>query len=108
MGYTTTFTGILKFTSELTLEQSIFIDEINQSGPGDFIVSSDKTGIVWAGFEKTYDAVTQINSIIEAMQIKWPEFGLTGRLLAQGEEIGDVWHLVIDENGVAQEVRVEP
>jgi hypothetical protein len=36
--------------------------------------------------------------VIRLMQQKYPEFGLTGKLLAQGEDIDDRWQLYI-ENG---------
>jgi hypothetical protein len=35
------------------------------------------------------------------MRLKYPDFGLTGELLAQGEDNGDVWILAM-ENGKAK------
>lgn len=32
-----------------------------------------------------------VNVVIKTMRQTWPNFGLSGQLQAQGEEIGDVW-----------------
>lgn len=110
MGYTTEFEGVLEFTSPLTAEQQIrlceFLGELSSDCEGlvtpekycgyiQFDVASDKSGIQWDGGEKFYDAVDACNTVIMTMQKDFPEFGLKGELMAQGEEFGDVWKLAI-------------
>ena len=114
MGYTTEFEGVLKFTSPLTAEQELFLKTIipddgcedsenhpdwikpkGYNGYVQLVVSQDGSGIVWDGNEKFYDAVDAVNTVIMTMQSKFPEFGLSGYLDAQGEEVGDVWMLMI-------------
>jgi len=113
MGYNTDFKGELLFTKELDstemLEIEKFLDEDcryhPEWNPGDLIwidlcFNRDLTGIEWNGGEKTYDLTEKVNLIISNMQQKFPDFGLTGELLAQGEDMTDRWRLVI-ENGRA-------
>ncbi len=40
----------------------------------------------------------KINLIIREMQKEFPDFGLTGEFFAQGDEVGDVWKLVMVNN----------
>lgn len=47
------------------------------------------------------------NFLIDKMKEKYPEFGLTGKLIAQGEDIDDRWELVI-ENGRAVKKETRP
>lgn len=116
MGYTTEFEGVLKFKSPLTAEQELFLREMlpgpdecyeDTSDHPDWIkpkgyngylqleIANDKSGIEWDNNEKFYNAVEAVNTVILTMQSKFPNFGLEGHLLAQGEEIGDVWYLKI-------------
>jgi len=120
MGYTTRFTGTLKFKNELTIQQLIKLKEYFDTdsrkhpewGPQafnyiDLELAKDASGLQWDGSEKTYGMVEAVNFIITEMQKEFPDFSLTGSMLAQGEEIGDIWRLIINENGIAEEVRVE-
>lgn len=42
-----------------------------------------------------------MNVVIREMRKEFPEFGLNGTLIAQGEEFDDRWALVIGEDGFA-------
>lgn len=42
------------------------------------------------------------------MQKKFPNFKLTGGAIAQGEEIGDVWKLLIkDGKAIREDIKIE-
>lgn len=117
MGYTTKFTGELLFTKELTASQlamiNLFFGEDCRDHPewecdGTYIdleLNDDFTGIRWdSDTEKNYGMVDHINLIIRMMKEAVPEFGLTGEMLAQGEDISDRWKLAIQDG---QAVRVD-
>ena len=117
MGYTTEFQGELEFTNELTATQLAevkkFLGEDCREHPEwdsdgmtwiDLEFTDDFSGLQWDGGEKTYDLVEKVNMIIRIMNEKHSNFGLKGELLAQGEEMGDIWKLKI-EGGIAVEVR---
>ena len=119
MGYTTSFKGELLFTKELKAselaELSKFLGEDCRDHPEwnntsltyiDLKLNKDFTGLEWDGSEKTYDLVDKVNLIIDNMKTISPNFGLTGELLAQGEDVGDVWHLTI-ENGKAKYKKID-
>ena len=117
MGYTTEFEGVLKFTSPLTAEQELYLIEMLGIDPNDkpelkqsaklsyiqYDLVKDKSGIEWDGNEKFYYAENACNFIIENMKEKFPDFGLEGELLAQGEEFGDIWKLAIVD-GIAKRI----
>jgi hypothetical protein len=121
MGYTTTFTGSLLFTSEPTAKQlaklnSMFGEDCRdhkewETGTGlyyvDLKLTDEFTGIEWNGAEKTYDLDKLVNVVIREMRKEFPEFGLTGTLLAQGEDAEDRWQLVIGDDGLAQRIKVQ-
>lgn len=120
MGYSTDFTGELKFNRAMTPMELAYIEK--QMGfdlPGDlkgyiwphgkphyvqFELTEDKSGIKWDGNEKFYKSVEAVNFIIDNARREIPDFGLTGQLEAQGEDIGDHWFLVIGEDGFAKRV----
>jgi NAD-dependent DNA ligase len=119
MGYTTEFSGELLFTEELKAselaELNKFLGEDCREHPEwentsltyiDLELTKNFDGLTWNGSEKTYDLTEKVNLVIERMQKVYPGFGLTGELLAQGEEVGDVWRLVM-KNNVAYEVRID-
>jgi hypothetical protein len=103
MGYSTKFKGKLLFgraiTSDELLELQSFLGE-NVPGVGyiDLRVTKNMDGLEWDGSEKTYDLPDKVNFLIAKMRNKHPDFGLSGSLLAQGEEVGDVWKLVVEDN----------
>jgi hypothetical protein len=115
MGYTTQFDGALKFTTDINIKQLAHIkqymgedfrDHPDWEKPDsymnyiDLVILDDYSGIKWSGAEKTYGMVESVNFIIDEMKKLWPDFGLEGEMTAQGEEIKDVWKLVM-ENGRA-------
>lgn len=115
MGYSTTFKGELKFTTEPTAKQLAalkqMLGEDCRDHPEwgakdlyyiDLAFLDDFSGLMWDGAEKTYDLDKTVNVVINVMRQQWPEFGLAGMLSAQGESFDDRWVLVIGENGFAE------
>jgi hypothetical protein len=66
----------------------------------DLELLDDFSGVKWNGAEKTYDLEEKVNVIIDEMRKEFPNFGLQGEMIAQGEDIEDRWSLLI-ENGRA-------
>lgn len=123
MGYSTSFSGELKFTKELKASELAELNKFlgedcrdhkewkNTSGIGDLSyidlkLTKDFSGLEWDNGEKSYNMVEKVNLVIENMKIKYPDFGLSGEFLAQGEDIGDVWRLVMEDN-VAYERKID-
>jgi len=111
MGYSTDFNGELKFTKELSASQlarvQSFLGEDCRDHPEwgqslklyyvDLELLSDFTGLRWNGAEKTHGMVEVVNLIITNMRKDMPEFGIKGKLLAQGEDLDDRWELIIQD-----------
>lgn len=127
MGYTTEFKGALRFTEELTASQlaevSKFLGEdcrihpeweVGLSNVGgdlyyiDLELTEDFSGLRWNGIEKTYSLDKLVNVVIVNMRKLYPSFGLEGFMTAQGDEAGDRWTLVIQEDGLAHHVDTPP
>lgn len=120
MGYSTNFTGELRFTSEQTESQlaaleTMFGEDLRDhlewdAEPGlycvDLELNDDFTGIKWNGAEKTHRLEKIVNVVLCEMRKKWPNFGLTGTMMAQGERIEDRWALTIGEDGLAHKVKL--
>lgn len=83
-----------------------------------FIANDEGNALVWTGDEKTYDGEEWIRYLIdhflkpdaEASKIQDDQFAeftfnhiCNGVMLAQGEETGDVWRLVVRNNVVMVE-----
>lgn len=113
MGYTTKFSGELKFTKELTAKElakvkSFFGEDCRDhrewQGQGSYIdleFNKDLSGIQWdSATEKNNGMVSHINVIIGETKKVFPDFGLKGEMIAQGESFDDRWKVVI-ENGIA-------
>jgi hypothetical protein len=128
MGYSTDFKGELKFTKPITTEALAYLNgflgqdrrDIGLDGDGlyskgygqywyhiDYELLPDFSGIKWNGTEKSSDMEHVANFLIDTMREKYPDFGLTGKMLAQGEDIDDRWELVI-KDGRAVKVDVRP
>lgn len=118
MGYSTQFTGVLEFTKELKASElakvKTFLGEDCREHPEwektdltyiDLELLDNFSGLQWNGAEKTYDLVEKVNLIIEQMQKNFPDFGLQGELIAQGEDLNDRWILKV-ENNVATERKI--
>lgn len=122
MGYSTDFSGSLKFACDMTAPMlamvNQFFDEDPRSHPEwnaprdvgyiDLKLTKDFSGIEWSGSEKTYGMVGAVNIIIEQMRKEFPQFALSGSLLAQGEDIDDRWELHINDEGKAVKVATPP
>lgn len=119
MGYSTNFTGELKFTADATAPQLAALkammgedcrDHPEWKAPGlyyvDLELTDDFTGIKWNGAEKTYGLEDIVNLVLRVMREKWPAFGLVGALCAQGEDVEDRWALTMGEDGLAHKVKV--
>lgn len=132
MSYRTRFEGELKFTIELA-DQELFclmnlLGEDRREHPEwdgasgfyeddfyyvDIALLDDFSGIKWNNeSESTYGMVSIgmvsiVNMIIAEMRRVKPDFGLTGEMRAQGEELGDCWRLVM-EDGKAIKVETPP
>ncbi|HEX8575790.1 MAG TPA: hypothetical protein VF677_05810 [Flavobacterium sp.] len=118
MGYNTDFLGELKFTTELTgkalAKVKSFLGENCRDHPewnsnGSYIqleFNDDFTGLKWDGNEKTYGMTESVNLIIRETKKEFPDFGLQGQFICQGEDIEDRWLLKI-ENGIAIEKKIE-
>jgi hypothetical protein len=115
MGYHTEFRGALHFKANLTAPQLAAIQQILgedcRDHPEwdatnltriDLILLDDSSGISWDGSECTTDMPEKVNVVIREMQKQYPDFGLYGTITTQGSEVGDIWELYIDENGLAR------
>ena len=116
MGYSTDFDGVLYFTTDLQasrllqLKSMLEVDNWQQRLEWkdtnvryiDLELTGDFTGLQWNGAEKTYYMVETVNLIITEMRKTTPDFGLKGKLYAQGEEFDDRWVLEIGEDGWAK------
>ena len=110
MGYSTNFSGTLKFKKELTASQIVkvksFLGQDCRQHPEwgsnltfiDLQLTDDFSALEWDGSEKTYNLQDKVNLIIREMKKVYPDFELEGSLLAQGESIEDRWSLVIESN----------
>jgi hypothetical protein len=119
MGYSTKFTGELKFTTEASAPQLAALKAImgedcrehpEWNAPNlyyiDLELNDDFTGIKWDGAEKTYKLENLVNVLLRVMREKWPQFGLTSALSAQGEDMEDRWELQMGEDGLAHKMEV--
>jgi hypothetical protein len=113
MGYSTQFTGVLKFAAEPTREQlaelkkwlGVDVREKGFKGFGkdgfgchlDLELTDDFGGVQWDGSEKTYYLDAAVNFVTDRMREKWPGFAFTGTLAAQGEDTDDRWKLVMKD-----------
>jgi hypothetical protein len=110
MGYTTKFTGVLKFKNPLTIEQlKVLSPLLGEEWPGGYVqfeLTKDLDGIQWDGSEKFYKAPETVDWLTAQMRKQWPDFAFTGEL--QGEEFDDRWRLVINSTGYAAKVELPP
>lgn len=119
MGYSTRFDGELKFTSDLTAKALAKLNAMMGEDCRDhkdwnahdlyyidLELTKDFSALKWNGAEKTYDLDKLVNVVIREMRKEFPDFGLTGSLLAQGEEAEDRWALVIGEDGFASKQKI--
>jgi hypothetical protein len=121
MGYNTIFRGELKFINPITVPQIAELNKIlGEDLPNylerqeyefnyiDLVFTESFDGLRWNdATEKTYGLENAVNFLIMHMRKQWPDFGLSGKLDAQGESPDDRWVLTIMENGAASKVPIE-
>lgn len=121
MGYTTLFTGTLKFTKELKASELAYLTKIlgvdlrempelervgivpelaleSSQYSIDLKLTRDYSGLEWDGRQKSYVMESQVDFVISWMHQKYPDFGLEGHMNAQGEDVDDRWVLTIENN----------
>jgi hypothetical protein len=119
MGYTTKFKGELTFGIPLRFEQHIKLEKIlgedvrehpewgvskdSYMSYVDLEITKGLTGLQWDGSEKTYEMPELIALVIRLMQEDFPEFSLSGKFAAQGEEIGDYYEIIVNKNKISIE-----
>lgn len=117
MGYTTEFSGELKFNRELKASEILLIQSMAQENPDDhpewvrtegdqysyikWELTNNLNALQWDGGEKFYNAVEALNMLIKTLWVESPDLRLSGVLNAQGEEIGDLWQIHIGADGLA-------
>jgi hypothetical protein len=112
------FEGCLTFKEPITYEQVKLLETIleqdcrdhpvwgaNDLTYIDFEFNEDRSGLQWNNAEKSYAMAEKANLIIKLMNAWGHPITLEGEMLAQGDDIGDVWRLVM-ENNVARDVDV--
>jgi hypothetical protein len=125
VGYSTSFTGELKFKKEATSKQLAelkkFLDQDRrQIGFEDDSVyetdneywyhidlefNDDFSGVRWNEAEKTYCLEHIVNFLTKQMRKKWKDFEFVGEMSAQGEEYDDRWTLKMVD-GVAKKIPI--
>lgn len=124
MGYTTEFSGEFKFSRALTEDEACAIREVSTvrhcdphstndvrfGMPGFYCqweLTEDNTALVWDEGEKFYAYIEWLRYLI---QHYFSPFAvqLNGRIIWQGEEIGDVGTIVVQDNAVSTLGTVEP
>ncbi len=116
MGYSTEIKGKFLFTHEATVSQlkrlkEFFGEDGRSHSDWDYTkgkiayiqweLTKEMDGLEWDGNEKFYSIVESLNFIIHNMRKEWPDFGLSGECLCQGEDIDDRWNLKIGTDGFA-------
>jgi hypothetical protein len=108
MGYSTTFSGQIQIEPALDWKQRDEINEFCQADhrtagyPGiwcDWEVNEAGDRVGWNGNEKSYEMTRWAQYLIHTYFGPWGR-KLNGQMLAEGEDTGDVWLLMITENVV--------
>lgn len=103
MGYTTTFTGVITITPALNETEKNqadywrFCNDKIDDAPRSYCqweVTHNGDELEWDGGEKFYYPVEWMQWLID----QFPEHQFSGELIAQGEEAGDAWKLVVKGN----------
>ena len=118
MGYSTDFFGELLFREgtmkteeELTLIESILGRDARDVPAWKIFGSKDmthidlaynkfRTGIKWSGDEKTYDLPEKVALLIRIMRSQNPNFGLLGKMKAEGERDNDRWLFEVSDRTI--------
>ena len=114
MGYTTKFEGSFKLNRELTLkEYKEFMklggydeseyknySKVYPSSYNQWVLNTDADAIVWNGAEKFYEYVEWLQWLIDNFFCIKALF-ISGTVLWQGEEVGDVGEITVKNNIVS-------
>ena len=125
MGYSTQFMGTMEFMLELGASELAFLNKVlgedwrdcEQLKPHvpenaqffyiDLELTKDFNGVQWNNSEKTYDMTGQLNTLVKYMRTYgFSAFGFRGEIQAQGEDVGDIWKIVAQEDGYVKRVDV--
>jgi len=118
MGYSTNFNGKLILSKELTISAmekfNAFCEERHggdtETYPGmpgfwcDWV--TDGKTIYWNGSEKSYAMDKWLEILIQKF-LAPKKITVSGKMLAQGEEPGDTWLLIAENNNVRTEKLVD-
>jgi hypothetical protein len=103
MGYTTTFDGAITITPPLNEAEKekadywYFCDDKIEGAPSSYCqweVSHKGDSLKWDGGEKFYKSLEWMQWIIDQL----PGHQFSGEIIAQGDEAGDVWKIVVKDN----------
>lgn len=125
MGYNTEFAGKIEIENDLTENEVLYLKSICGEDVRDhddwkqickehdlsydltyidYELEKDKvTGkyyLEWNYSEKSYQMPEKLELIILLMKQKNPNFIVSGKMVAQGESVGDVWVLKVDKNKI--------
>lgn len=117
MGYNTDFSGSLQFLYPLKTKERKDLeaffgedcrDHKDEWDAGDLTwidleLTEDESGIQWNGSEKSYDMCKKINMIIRNMRKKYPNFGFSGKMIAQDEDLNDRYEIFAKPDGTVEE-----
>ncbi len=107
MGYTTQFKGHFNLDKPLAPEHFYTLKDLGEhrhegNAPSyycQWTPTRNGAGIQWDGGEKFYAYAEWLQLICDKYLTPWG-YLLNGKVLWQGEEIGDVGHLVVENNKV--------
>jgi hypothetical protein len=103
MSYNVQHSGVFKFKrTPNNIERAFISSKMYEIG---LELTSDKLGLMWDGCERGVDP-TSLQEAINEIRADIPDFELCGELLAQGEEIGDLWKIVVDGHIVKELIAV--
>lgn len=108
MGYTTNFDGQFEITPMLSCEHFKLMNEFAEERheghefPGyycQWVPNRSGTAIEWDGGEKFYEYEKWIVYLIKHFLARWG-YLLNGQVMWQGEEVGDVGFITVQNNSV--------
>jgi hypothetical protein len=107
MGYNTDFEGVIGILPPMTVKDlktiEKFIENPGSNNAGihtsncDFKFNDDGTGILWNGYEKSYEMEVWLPFLITKF-FKPMGYKLNGTMLARGESMSDHWRMVVKDN----------
>jgi len=125
MGYNIEFKGAFQFNKELDSNDMRYLEELleksdyrkfNETLNQDYVsknltflnleLTVDRNGVQWDSSEKSHSMDSALNLITILMQRRKPGFKLIGEMFAQGDELGDVFKIIINKDGYAEVVEL--